>query len=196
MITRSSPAYAKTRILYYFLPVIALLIPLSLHAAPDAPTTNNNVVFYQGNQSQGISNLVSDTSPAAVFVGNLNSPVSPLSGTPGVQVLGSQTTRDLSLIVDSNSVINTSGAFGIHVQNVGGNDGTYQIVTNSFTIITNIVNGSNVVTVITNFDSGSSNSYVTVSPSGGVIVTNQGAITTSGAGAHGIFAESEPGNIN
>jgi uncharacterized protein YhjY with autotransporter beta-barrel domain len=189
-------AAAKTAFAHCFLTTLALLLASPVQAGPDAPTTNNSVVFYQGNQSQGVSNFVSDTSPATVFVGNLNTSISPLDGTPGIQVLGSQPAQDLTLSVDSNAVINTSDAFGIHVQNVGGFDGTYETVTNSFTFITNVVNGTNVVTIITNFNSGSSNNYVTVSPAGGAIVTNHGTINTSGAGAHGIFAESEPGTIN
>ena len=63
---------------------------------------------------------------------------------------------------------------------------------------TNVVAGAtNVVSsIVTNFVSGSGNSYSNAVPAGGATVINGGRITTLGSNSHGIFAESLPGSIN
>ena len=144
-----------------------------------------------------------------------------------MQIGGSVNDQTLTAIVDTNVVISTFGdkGYGVFVDNAGGFAGTYQIVTNSFTInyemidgtnvlagATNVMadgtnvlmNGTNVVagatnvvsSIVTNFVSGSGNSYSNAVPAGGATVINGGRITTLGSNSHGIFAESLPGSIN
>ncbi len=132
-----------------------------------------------------------------MVVSNLNQGIAPSSGTPGVQIGGSDSSRNLTAIIDGGVGISThgDGGYGIFAENGGGFAGTYELVTNSFTIVTNVVNGTNVITITTNIVSGSGNNYATLVPAGGATVINHGQVTTTGNSAHGIFAESLPGSI-
>jgi uncharacterized protein YhjY with autotransporter beta-barrel domain len=166
-----------------------------LAASPNPPVTNNGVVIFQGDQSQGITNAVDPTVPANVLVTNLSGNITPPSGTPGIQMVGQVSTTNLNLSVDSSGSVFTSGdgAYGIHIINSGGFNGSYQLVTNSYTILTN-TNGT--ITIVTNFENGGSNSYAASIPVGGAILNNKANITTGGNAASGIFAESQPGTIS
>ncbi len=197
-------------------------------ASPDPGVTNGSVVLFQGNQSLGVLFPATTGGPSTIIVSNLSSAITPLlPGGTGVQIGGSVNDQTLTAIVDTNVVISTFGdkGYGVFVDNAGGFAGTYQIVTNSFTInyemidgtnvlagATNVMadgtnvlmNGTNVVagatnvvsSIVTNFVSGSGNSYSNAVPAGGATVINGGRITTLGSNSHGIFAESLPGSIN
>src|ERR1700722_16486881 len=175
----------------------AVLLAMEVHAAPNPPVTNNGVVIFQGDQSQGITNSVDPTTPANMLVTNLSGNVTPATGTPGIQMVGQVSSTNLNLSVDGSASVITAGdgAYGIHIVNSGGFNGAYQLVTNSYTITTNVVNGTNVVTIVTNFESGTSNTYATSIPVGGVILNNKANIITGGNAAFGIFPEAQPGSI-
>ena len=110
-------------------------------------------------------------------------------------MVGTETVEPTSF--DGSGAINTTGdsAYGIHILNTGTFDGTYALVTNSYTITTNVVNVQTSSISVTNFESGGSNVYTTAIPTGGVTAINKGDIHTAGSSAHGIFAESQPGSI-
>ena len=100
----------------------AMCLGSSALAGPDPGVTNGSAVFYTGNQSQGVSLQVSTTGPGTLVVSNLTSAITPPGGVNGVQIGGSDTSRNLTAILDQTVNITNIGdnASGILAENAGG----------------------------------------------------------------------------
>ena len=109
-----------------------MVLAVNVHASPNPPITNNGVVIFQGDQSQGITNSVDPTTPANMLVTNLAGNITPATGTPGIQMVGQVSSTNLNLSVDGSASVITAGdgAYGIHIVNSGGFNGAYQVVAN------------------------------------------------------------------
>jgi hypothetical protein len=93
--------------------------PRAALAAPDPPTITNNIAYYQGNQSNGIS--LSSGAITVLRVNELSTSITPQTGTEGIQFLsssGGNVTVDGG-VSGTNVMIATSGAAGIHLQSSG-----------------------------------------------------------------------------
>lgn len=194
-------------------------------ADPTAGVTNGGVVSFQGDQSAGVNFQVSDSGPATIVVSNLSSTIAPASAfVPGVQLVGTDTNRNLTAIINGDVSIATSGfmdSYGVLAENSGGSAGGYTPPPTNFVISSQLVGGTNYVLVgsytlppdtsTTAFRT-NNGVYTVVTttnvsgtfdtgpgglvPSGGVTVINRGNIDTTGIFSHGIFAESLPGTIS
>src|ERR1700761_7084872 len=92
----------KTRLTIACACILGTLCPCPVvFGGPDPGVTNGNAVFYTGNQSQGVILNVSSSSPATLVVSNLTPgiPIAPATGVSGVQIGGSDTTRNLTAIL-------------------------------------------------------------------------------------------------